>query len=66
MLKAERLRAAIEASELIPDRAITASFGVVHSGQLEGSTWKALYTAADRALYKAKQSGRNRVVLASD
>ena len=66
VVKAEGIRAAIEAAELLPGKTVTASFGVVHSSQVEGASWKQLYHAADRALYKAKQAGRNRVVLASD
>jgi diguanylate cyclase (GGDEF)-like protein len=63
-----RLRAALQSQEFVLDgrrAAVTASFGCAHvtvvDGTLDGS---ALCEAADRALYRAKQQGRNRVVSA--
>jgi diguanylate cyclase (GGDEF)-like protein len=64
---AERCRKAIElmlvaaASEL----RVTASFGAA-SWPRDGRTLRELFDAADQALYSAKHSGRNRVVLATD
>jgi len=66
MLVAERLRVEIErrgfhvAGRRIP---LTVSCGVA-TYPLDGEDWDALLTAADNALYDAKQGGRNRVVAA--
>ncbi|MBL0041707.1 MAG: GGDEF domain-containing protein [Xanthomonadales bacterium] len=46
------------------DLAITASFGLVRCGT--GRDLDERIAAADRALYQAKQQGRNRVVVATD
>ena len=63
----ERLRASV-ANSPIPTSAgdvhITISFGVKIGA--EGDTETELLSAADRALYQAKSSGRNRVWLASE
>jgi len=62
-LLAERIRAAIEQStsswqgEQIK---ITASFGVATASSSSKSAWE-IYQDADKALYQAKQSGRNRI-----
>lgn len=45
-----------------PDLTVTASFGVTSSKNAHET--KALYESADRALYEAKNSGRNQVVIA--
>lgn len=61
---AENMRLAIGNHVFAPpvDRAITASFGV--SDNAMGTDFDTAYGLADSALYQAKRSGRNRVVLA--
>lgn len=59
---AERLRIAIE-SATWEDRSITASVGVAGISR-EVSTAESLLDHADRALYRSKQTGRNRVTVA--
>ena len=64
-LVAEKLRTAIEEAfrdETVP---LTVSFGVA-SFPAHGTTSEALLAAADRALYAAKELGRNRAVIYSD
>lgn len=66
MVVAERLRASVEAAA-IPHKhcargVVTASCGIAEGGfghATEG--WQAVIEAADRALYRAKATGRNRV-----
>ncbi|WP_456410958.1 GGDEF domain-containing protein [Oceanithermus sp.] len=59
----ERLRVSLEApADEGPD--VTASFGVVQARP--GRTLSRLLTEADRALYQAKRSGKNRVVTRED
>lgn len=57
---AERLRAEIESAPW-PHRPVTASVGVATSRNLFVGDLEALIAAADRALYRAKRGGRNRV-----
>ena len=62
---AERLRAAVEAEfapELVP---LTFSFGIAAHPE-HGASAEALVDSADRALYAAKELGRNRSVIFSD
>tara|TARA_R110001606_G_scaffold47517_1_gene120951 strand:- start:897 stop:1934 length:1038 start_codon:yes stop_codon:yes gene_type:complete len=66
---AERIRAAIEAMQICNDQGqvvpITTSLGVSAAAADTGlDTPESLLAAADEALYEAKHSGRNRVVLA--
>ncbi|WP_376695500.1 diguanylate cyclase domain-containing protein [Wenzhouxiangella sp. EGI_FJ10305] len=59
---AEPLRVAIEALAIPDYGSVTASFGVaVHE---KGEQSRELVKRADRALYAAKEGGRNRVELA--
>ncbi|HEU4595421.1 MAG TPA: sensor domain-containing diguanylate cyclase [Pyrinomonadaceae bacterium] len=60
LLVAERLRARIEKTEVPGIGPITASFGVATFPQ-HASSRELLVTTADRALYQAKRTGRNRV-----
>jgi diguanylate cyclase (GGDEF)-like protein len=57
---AERLRKAVEKARPA-DLAITMSLGVAASGE-EDSDISSVFKAADRCLYRAKDTGRNRVV----
>jgi diguanylate cyclase (GGDEF)-like protein len=53
---AEHLRENIEAYTFEPAGKVTASFGVA---QYDSETIKDLFHRADKALYRAKQNGRN-------
>ncbi len=68
-LIAERIRAAIEAADMrhtgSPSGRVTASLGVAASLVFDGDDAASLLQAADRALYRAKALGRNRVVAES-
>ncbi|MCW9030990.1 MAG: GGDEF domain-containing protein [Gammaproteobacteria bacterium] len=59
---ADDLRKEIETSSWIENKTITASFGVAEL--MENETANAWIERADKALYKAKKNGRNRVCLA--
>ena len=64
---AERIRAAIEKSQVIFEGSrlvVTASVGLAVWGA-DGNDETTILAAADRALYAAKQAGRNRVVAAA-
>ena len=63
MLAAERIRAAIEAEPIPQVKKITASIGVVTFGE-HTENIDELLEMADKAMYDAKKSGRNRVKLA--
>ncbi|MCV7346787.1 sensor domain-containing diguanylate cyclase [Mycolicibacterium rhodesiae] len=60
----ERFRRAVQRAPW-PKRAISISLGVAATDS-NTTTPKDLLNAADRALYQAKQNGRNRVIMASD
>jgi diguanylate cyclase (GGDEF)-like protein len=62
---AERLRARIESMEVPSIGHITASFGV-STFPLHATSRSTLVVTADRALYQAKNSGRNCVCVASE
>jgi diguanylate cyclase (GGDEF)-like protein len=60
---AERIRAELAALDhgmISRQRSVTASIGVAQGSS--ATSFQKLYAAADRALYQAKHSGRNRVV----
>lgn len=61
---AEKIRKQIEEKEHPRAGRITASFGVAE--RTPGETYLAFYRRADDALYRAKQTGRNRVVIYDD
>jgi diguanylate cyclase (GGDEF)-like protein len=62
---AERLRMRIERTEVPGVGSITASLGIA-TFPLHASSRDLLVTAADRALYQAKRTGRNRTCSTSD
>ena len=57
---AENLRLIIEKYDFGIDKKLTCSFGVTSGGV--GNTSKSLFAYADKALYKAKNNGRNKVI----
>jgi diguanylate cyclase (GGDEF)-like protein len=68
---AERVRQAVEALELpLPSGdgmlKVTASFGVASLATADHADKDALVAAADRALYEAKRTGKNRTVRANE
>ncbi|ACK71495.1 diguanylate cyclase [Gloeothece citriformis PCC 7424] len=67
LILAERLRSAIESEKVITGHTIikyTLSLGVAVYG-IHGTTQEQLVKAADKALYEAKNSGRNQVAIAT-
>lgn len=67
---AERLRSAVQHLRLenagSPERVVTVSIGVASGELVDAATAGQMVEAADRALYQAKISGRNRVKLATE
>jgi diguanylate cyclase len=57
---AEELRGIVESHDFLPDRKITASFGVATLRPAEN--WTEWIKRGDKNLYRAKEEGRNRVV----
>jgi diguanylate cyclase (GGDEF)-like protein len=67
-LMAERLRSALVDTRMRwagVDLQVTASFGVASMGPNQAHGWRDLIHRADRAMYGAKQAGRNRVATAA-
>ena len=67
MLVAERLRSAIAAAPIMAEGkslAVTVSIGIASAAA--GTPCDDLIAAADAALYRAKNNGRNRVEVAPD
>lgn len=62
---AERLRAAVGGETVGEKVAVTLSLGVGASERAGRFDYETVFTAADKALYRAKRSGRNRVCVAS-
>ena len=64
---AERIRGALERDGVVLDSGrripVTASFGIAY-GRRSSEAWKQLIQDADRALYRAKAAGRNRISIA--
>lgn len=63
LLIAEQLRAQIEATLVLSDRSVTASFGCAML--MDDDTIESWFDRADKAVYQAKQQGRNCVVQAA-
>ncbi len=63
VLLAEKIRAALEEKKFTVAGRQTASFGV--AVRMKGESFEDWYQRLDKALYKAKESGRNKVVAAS-
>lgn len=59
---AEKIRVKIESFYFYKDLKVTASFGIAQYAK--GISYDELFKLADNALYKAKNSGKNRVVIA--
>lgn len=60
---AEKLRMAIENTQLIKQQQVTCSFGIAE--MIVGEDPKRLFERADKALYASKKNGRNRVTSAT-
>jgi diguanylate cyclase (GGDEF)-like protein len=60
---AERIRKAVERSRFLVDAPVTVSIGLAHYPEHAASA-EQLFEVADQALYRAKESGRNRVKVA--
>jgi diguanylate cyclase (GGDEF)-like protein len=65
LLVAERLRIAVAALDVLPDRGVTVSAGLA-AWPVDAVDENALRRAADEALYRAKAAGKNRCELAGE
>ena len=65
LLVAERLRVAVAALDVLPDRGVTVSAGLA-AWPVDAVDGDALHRAADEALYRAKAAGKNRCELAGE
>lgn len=63
-LVAEKIRETLETSDHIVGEQITISLGIAHY-PLHSDSAEALFHLADQALYKAKEAGRNRTIVAN-
>jgi diguanylate cyclase (GGDEF)-like protein len=67
MINAEKLHKGISGLNIenacSPFRKLTVSIGAAAGMPEQGTHWKHLETAADEALYRAKQNGRNQISL---
>ncbi|HBF33513.1 TPA: hypothetical protein DDW35_03000 [Candidatus Sumerlaeota bacterium] len=63
-MRAEQIRQSIRQKTLLPQQAITLSLGVAMYPN-DGQSTDELQAAADAALYEAKRTGRDRVVISS-
>ena len=67
LLLAERVRQTLAAQQVATDRgvlAFTVSIGIAHSETGENADAQVMFEAADRALYAAKDAGRNSISIA--
>jgi diguanylate cyclase (GGDEF)-like protein len=62
----DRLCRAVEASATRDEIEVTISLGVADGACRDDGDWRRLYYAADQALYRAKNGGRNRVSMARE
>jgi diguanylate cyclase (GGDEF)-like protein len=63
---AERVRAAVAALQVDgDDGALSCTVSIGHAALAPGLSWEGLVKAADDALYRAKNAGRNRVEAAT-
>ena len=60
-LDAEMVLTALRTARMPYDLAVTASIGLHRGALLRETDWKAMYCAADAALFEAKSAGRDRV-----
>jgi diguanylate cyclase (GGDEF)-like protein len=61
----EDLRAQVAEAPLVPELAVTISVGITMFGGGQGGS-EAVLAAADQAMYRAKESGRNQIALFRD